>query len=336
MLMFCTLLSSGILYVEVSESFPMASIPQIRSRLAEVFPEKQADVLAHVVIEAHDDLVNRADFHALTGVVKELAESQKQTQAEMKELAEAQKQTQAEMKELAEAQKQTQAEMKELAEAQKQTQAEMKELAEAQKQTQAEMKELAEAQKQTQAEMKELAEAQKQTQAEMKELAESHKELAESHNELAEAQNELSWAMKDTRKQLGGLALSVGYGLEAYAMERIPKILARQLAFVEESSGPEQFDLGTDGQIDVDVVVRGTISGRPVVFLCETKTNITPQEIRDFLVVADRVRSEVGCDDVRLLYFAYRASPDARAAVQKLDAYLAFPHTILVRPAEAA
>jgi hypothetical protein len=266
MLMFCTLLSSGILYVEVSESFPMASIPQIRSRLAEVFPEKQADVLAHVVIEAHDDLVNRADFHALTGVVKELAESQKQTQAEMKELAE----------------------------------------------------------------------AQKQTQAEMKELAESHKELAESHNELAEAQNELSWAMKDTRKQLGGLALSVGYGLEAYAMERIPKILARQLAFVEESSGPEQFDLGTDGQIDVDVVVRGTISGRPVVFLCETKTNITPQEIRDFLVVADRVRSEVGCDDVRLLYFAYRASPDARAAVQKLDAYLAFPHTILVRPAEAA
>jgi len=44
----------------------MATIPQIRSRLLEVFPKKQADLLAHVVIEVHDDLVNLADFHALT------------------------------------------------------------------------------------------------------------------------------------------------------------------------------------------------------------------------------------------------------------------------------
>jgi hypothetical protein len=51
----------------------MATIPQIRTRLLEVFPEKQADVLAHVVIEAHDDLVNQADFHKLTGVVADLA-----------------------------------------------------------------------------------------------------------------------------------------------------------------------------------------------------------------------------------------------------------------------
>ena len=46
----------------------MASIPQIRDRLLEVFPEKQADVLAHVMMEAHDDPVTRTDFHALTSV----------------------------------------------------------------------------------------------------------------------------------------------------------------------------------------------------------------------------------------------------------------------------
>jgi hypothetical protein len=78
----------------------MATIPQIRNRLLEVFPEKQADVLAHVVIEAHDDLVNQADFHALTGVVKELADSQK-------ELAEAQRRTEERVEELTEAQKRT-------------------------------------------------------------------------------------------------------------------------------------------------------------------------------------------------------------------------------------
>ncbi|MEI6241437.1 MAG: hypothetical protein WCR51_13700 [Planctomycetia bacterium] len=71
----------------------MASIPQIRNRLLEGFPEKQADLLAHVVIEAHDDLVNQADFHALTGVVKELADAQKDLADAQKELTDAQKRT---------------------------------------------------------------------------------------------------------------------------------------------------------------------------------------------------------------------------------------------------
>ena len=78
----------------------MASISQIRSRLLEEFPEKQADLLAHVVIEAHDDLVNQADFHALTGVVRELADAQK-------ELADAQKDFAVAQAELAEAQRRT-------------------------------------------------------------------------------------------------------------------------------------------------------------------------------------------------------------------------------------
>ena len=85
----------------------MATIPQIRNRLLEVFPEKQADVLAHVVIEAHDDLVNQADFHALTGVVKELADSQKELAEAQRELAVAQRRTEERVEELTEAQKRT-------------------------------------------------------------------------------------------------------------------------------------------------------------------------------------------------------------------------------------
>lgn len=83
----------------------MATIPQIRNRLLEGFPEKQADLLAHVVIEAHDDLVNQADFHALTGVVKELADAQKELADAQKELTEAQKRTEERVEELAGAQR---------------------------------------------------------------------------------------------------------------------------------------------------------------------------------------------------------------------------------------
>ena len=185
------------------------------------------------------------------------------------------------------------------------------------------------AQEKTERELRALAEAQKELAEAQKELAESHKGMAEAQKEMAEAQKETAWSMKDLRKQVGGLSQSVGYGLEAYAMERIPKILAKRLGLVEESSGPEQFVYPDGTEDEIDVVVRGTIGGRRVVFLCETKTNITPQEIRDFLLVADRVRPQVGCDDVHTLCFAYRASPESRQLVADSGGILAFPHDIV-------
>lgn len=97
----------------------MATIPQIRNRLLEGFPEKQADLLAHVFFEAHDDLVNQADFHALTGVVKELADAQQRTELRVEELAEAQKDLAEAQKELAEAQKRTEITVENLAETQR-------------------------------------------------------------------------------------------------------------------------------------------------------------------------------------------------------------------------
>ena len=237
----------------------MATVEGIRARLKDSFTEQQADLLAHVVVEAHADYVTRGDFQALTGVVRELAEAQQRTEVRMEELAVAQRG---------------------------------------------------------------LAAAQERTEARME--------------ELAEAQREFTWAMTDTRKQLGGLSQSVGYGLEAYAMERIPKILTKELPFVEDSSGPEQFASPTGKPADIDVVVRGTLAGRPVVFLCEVKTNISPREVRRFLPVAARVRPETGCDDVRLLYFCYRARSESRTAVADAGAYLASPHRLLVRPPETA
>jgi TolA-binding protein len=59
------------------------------------------------VIEAHDDLVNQADFHALTGVVRELADAQKDLADAQKDLADAQRRTEERVEELTDAQKRT-------------------------------------------------------------------------------------------------------------------------------------------------------------------------------------------------------------------------------------
>jgi hypothetical protein len=79
------------------------------------FPERQADVLAHVVVESHDDLVTQADLHKLTGVVSDLASVVTDLAESQKELAEAQKRTEDRVEELAEAQRGTELAVADLA-----------------------------------------------------------------------------------------------------------------------------------------------------------------------------------------------------------------------------
>ena len=277
----------------------MITVAEMTQWFRKAFDETQSQLLAEATVRLHEDHVHREDFNRLTQTVERLGERTDR-------MAVAQEQTALELREVAAAHRETAREVQALTVAQQR---------------------LAESQTAMQSQIGELTSTTKVMQSQIGELTSTTKATQEQIATLA-------WSMKDMQKQVGGLAQSVGCGLEAYAMDRIPKILAKQLGFVEESSGPEQF-VGTNGsQDDIDVVVRGSLEGRPVVFLCETKTNVSAQEIRGFLATADRVRPQVGCDDVRIFFFAYRASPEARAAVKDVGGYLAFPHTILVKPSE--
>lgn len=291
----------------------MITVAEMSQWFRKAFNETQAQMLAEATVRLHEDLVHREDFAVLTATVERLGERTER-------IAVAQEQTAHELRELAIAQKETDREVKALAVGQQR-------LTESQVLMQSQIGELTSTTKVMQSQIGELTSTTKVMQSQIGELTSTTKTTQEQIATLA-------WSMKDMQKQVGGLAQSVGCGLEAYAMERIPKILANHFGFVEESSGPEQFPAANGSLDDIDVVVRGTLGGRPVVFLCETKTNISPQEVRGFLTTADRVRPQLGCDDVRVLYFAYRASAEARAAVKDVSGYLAFPHTILVKPAE--
>jgi myosin heavy subunit len=305
----------------------MITVAEMTQWFRKAFDETQAQLLAEATVRLHEDHVHREDFNRLTQTVERLGErtdrmavAQEQTALELREVAAAHRETAREVQALTVAQQR-------LAESQTAMQSQIGELTSTTKVMQSQIGELTSATKVMQSQIGELTSTTKVMQSQIGELTSTTKATQEQIATLA-------WSMKDMQKQVGGLAQSVGCGLEAYAMDRIPKILAKQLGFVEESSGPEQF-VGTNGsQDDIDVVVRGSLEGRPVVFLCETKTNVSAQEIRGFLATADRVRPQVGCDDVRIFFFAYRASPEARAAVKDVGGYLAFPHTILVKPSE--
>ncbi len=240
----------------------MVSLTEIRNRLQRSFTADQADLIANLHVEMHDQLVTRHDFAELRSVVERLAKSQQQ---------------------------------------------------------------LAESQQRTEHRVEELAESQR-------ELADAQRELADAQRELADAQRRTEHAVKDLAKQVGGLAATAGGNLEAYASERIPEVLAERFGFVMESCGSESIE--AEGKsYEFDAVLRGTINGRPVVVLCEVKTNISESEVRGFLRIAERVRKalaqETGEADVRPLFFGYRAAVVTQKMITSSDAWLVFPRGLV-------
>jgi len=226
----------------------MVSLTEIRNRLQRSFTADQAELIANLHVEMHDQLVTRHDFAELRSVVERLAESQQQ-----------------------------------------------------------------------------LAESQQRTEHRVE-------ELAESQRELADAQRRTEHSIKDLAKQVGGLAATAGGNLEAYASERIPEVLAERFGFVMESCGSESIE--AEGKAyEFDAVLRGTIKGRPVVVLCEVKTNISESEVRGFLRIAERVRKalaqETGEADVRSLFFGYRAAVVTQKMITSSDAWLVFPRGLV-------
>ena len=177
--------------------------------------------------------------------------------------------------------------------------------------------------------IQDLVDVQKRTEARLERLTASQEEIRDEIKDLVQVTKTLVWGQNDLRKQVGGIADSVGQGLEAYAMERIPRILEQRCGFVVESAAPET--IGPIGnKSEIDVVCRGTLDGRPVAVLCEVKTNITETEVREFLATADRVRAAAGVDDVRILFFGYRSGEAAQKLIAENNCWLAFPRGLIV------
>ena len=205
----------------------------------------------------------------------------------------------------------------------------VKELAQTQQRTETHVEELAEAQK-------DLAEAQRRTEARVEELAEAQKDLAEAQGrtearveELAEAQKQTVWAVKDLAKQVGGLAGALGGSLEDFACQLVPELLEYHQGMVIESAGPEEIVVAGEPQ-EFDVVIRGSLDGRPVTVLCEVKVAVSASEVRRFLKVVDAVREATPGADVRAMFFGYRADSQARKAITSAGAAIVFTRGVMI------
>ena len=250
----------------------MATIPQIRTRLLEGFPEPQADLLAHVFVESHDALATKAELNELTGAVNQLAEAQQRTEVRVEELAGAVNQLTGAVNELS-------------------------------------------------GTVNELSGTVNQLSGAVSRLAEAQQKTEERVEELADAQKRTDWAVADLAKQVGGLSNALGGSLEDFACDLVPEILENRWQMVTKSAGPEDL---TDGgrHREVDVVVRGEIEGKPVTVVCETKASVSTAEVTKFLKVVAKIRSRHPNDDIRPLFFGYKADRKARELIVKSGAVM--------------
>ena len=210
--------------------------------------------------------------------------------------------------------------VKELAEAQKRTEARVEELAEAQKRTEARVEELAEAQKRTEARVEELAEAQKRTEVRVKELAEAQKKTEETVRRLVVD-------MSDVKKQLGGLSMAVGYGIEdkyipvmeSFALNRY----GADIDVVER-----KHIIYPDGKYDeINLYLEGRIKNKKVYIIGESKAQPGKKDLDRFNLMLGRLRNyfKVKDDAIKGFMIGYIYAPEvedyARSKYPNIDLF---------------
>ena len=182
-----------------------------------------------------------------------------------------------------------------------------------------------------------LGEAQKRTemrveemQVTMQAMQASQQEMQGSLQAMQASQQEMQRAVTDLAKQVGGLSNAVGANLEDFACDLVPELLEKYWRFVTVSAGPEELTAADGVGREFDVVVRGTIDGRPVTVLCETKATVSTTEVSKFLRIVEKVREAYPGEDIRPLFFGYKANSAARGLITQSHAAMIFTRGVMI------
>jgi len=265
------------------------------------------------------ETVNREDFvelktevekltisvRDLTSSVKELTENQKKLEEKFQHLVDTQRQTEEKLNKLTE-------KVEQLTEGLDQLTERVNQLVEAQKQTEERLnkltervEQLAEAQRQTEERLNkltervdQLTEAQKQTEERLNKLTErveqltiSVKELTENQKKLEERLIKVEEGLKLTRKEVGGLAHTVGYSLEDRAYKSLPKLLKKDFDIdIEGKLIRTYLELGKEKFIEVNIFGKGSQKDKQVVIIGEGKSQLKKTDVDKFLKTIEMIK----------------------------------------------
>ncbi len=296
-------------------------------------------VLIAVVEELDREIgerVTRKDFQELRDVVyqlavkvdqlavkiDQLAQAQQRTEERIDQLAQAQQRTEERIDQLAQAQQHTEERIDQLAQAQQRTEERIDQLAQAQQRTEERIDQLAQAQQRTEERIDQLAQAQQRTEERIDQLAQAQQRTEERVDQLAQAQQQtekelqkLARSHKDLQRQVGGLSMAVGYGIEDQLMPFIPAFAAREYGVTVTRVERTVVEYGSGGYDEVNILAKGTDrDGNPAYLVGECKSQPGKRDLARFAKMIQRLRTVLhGAVHPVLIGFMYDPATERHA-----------------------
>ncbi|MEW6525710.1 MAG: hypothetical protein AB1444_03465 [Spirochaetota bacterium] len=157
--------------------------------------------------------------------------------------------------------------------------------------------ELSEAQRRTEQRVEELAEAQKRTEQRVEELAEAQKRTEQRVEELAEAQKRTEDVLKnliltvdDLKKQVGGLSMVVGYGIEDNLIPYIENFVYNQYGAEAKEVERKYIQYDSGKYDEVNIYVKAVKNDKDVYIIGECKAQPGKRDIDRFAKMLERLR----------------------------------------------
>jgi len=115
-------------------------------------------------------------------------------------------------------------------------------------------------------------------------IAETQKRTEELLLRLSENQRDMRKELKETRKQVGGLSMTVGYGLEDRAYKSMPGLLQRDFGIEVTSRLTRKFVRDNKGSdIEINIVGDGLRKNQKILIAGESKSQLSKNDIDRFI-----------------------------------------------------
>jgi uncharacterized phage infection (PIP) family protein YhgE len=249
--------------------------------------------------------VTREEFNELKEIVRDISEN-------LKGLAQAQRRTEERLNELSER-------VNQLAEAQRKTEERLNQLAvrvdqlaEAQRRTEERLNELAERMNQLTVRVDQLAEAQRRTEERLNELTERVNQLAEAQRRTEKEIEKLTKGLDSLRKEVGGLAHTVGYRLEDEAIKALPELLKRDAGVeVVGRLKRDYIEIAPGKYIEVNIWGTGRINGEEYIIVGEARSQLKKGDVDEFIKKVNAIKRYIPKEQIKILV-TYQTSPIVR------------------------
>jgi uncharacterized phage infection (PIP) family protein YhgE len=242
--------------------------------------------------------VTREEFNELKEIVRDISEN-------LKGLAQAQRRTEERLNELSER-------VNQLAEAQRKTEERLNQLA-------VRVDQLAEAQRKTEERLNQLAvridqlaEAQRRTEERLNELTERVNQLTEAQRRTEKEIEKLTKGLESLRKEVGGLAHTVGYRLEDEAIKALPELLKRDAGVeVVGRLKRDYIEIAPGKYIEVNIWGTGRINGEEYVIVGEARSQLKKGDVDEFIKKVNAIKRYIPKEQIKILV-TYQTSPIVR------------------------